>query len=164
MWEARGGSAVSQRAENGGLDPSWLNLAFLGRPDFQSRGPKILIRGAESMVMNFHGNVRGEVRVNFLALFASKSHLFHVRCPQIVRNCSRKRSLEHCHSHAFLVPELILKGFGTSGRQSQPRRIQLPSLGPLSKKPNERRASRASCCCFNSSRLACNSRSSASAS
>ena len=27
----------------GGLDPSWLNLAFLGRPDFPSRGPKILV-------------------------------------------------------------------------------------------------------------------------
>ena len=32
----------TQRAENGGLDPSWLNLAFLGRPDFHSRGPKTL--------------------------------------------------------------------------------------------------------------------------
>ena len=30
----------SQRAENGGLDPSWLIFAFLGRPDFPSRGPK----------------------------------------------------------------------------------------------------------------------------
>ena len=26
----------------GGLDPSWLNLALLGRPDFPSRGPKTL--------------------------------------------------------------------------------------------------------------------------
>ena len=26
-----------------GLDPSWLIFAFLGRPDFQSRGPKMLI-------------------------------------------------------------------------------------------------------------------------
>ena len=34
------------------------------------------IRGAEGMVMKFHGNVRGEVRVNFLALFASKPHIF----------------------------------------------------------------------------------------
>ena len=33
--------ADSQRAENGGLDPSWLNFVFLGRP-FQSRGPQIL--------------------------------------------------------------------------------------------------------------------------
>ena len=33
----------AQRAENGGLDPSWLIFAFLGRPDFQSRGPKLLI-------------------------------------------------------------------------------------------------------------------------
>ena len=36
------GFPLVQRAENGGLDPSWLNLAFLGRPDFQSRGPKNL--------------------------------------------------------------------------------------------------------------------------
>ena len=34
---------VAQRAKHGGVDPSWLDLAFLGRPDFQSRGPKILI-------------------------------------------------------------------------------------------------------------------------
>ena len=31
-----------QRAANGGSDPSWLNLAFLGRSDFPSRGPKTL--------------------------------------------------------------------------------------------------------------------------
>ena len=36
----------------------------------------LLVRGAESMVMKFHGNVRGEVQVNFLALFASKPHIF----------------------------------------------------------------------------------------
>ena len=34
------------------------------------------LRGAESMVMEFHGNVQGEVRVNFLALFASKPRIF----------------------------------------------------------------------------------------
>ena len=28
------------------------------------------------MAMKFHGNVRGEVQVNFLALFASKPHIF----------------------------------------------------------------------------------------
>ena len=28
------------------------------------------------MVMKFHGNVWGEVRVNFLAVFASKPHIF----------------------------------------------------------------------------------------
>ena len=57
------------------------------------------------MVMKFHGNVRGEVQVNFLALLASKPPHFHVRCPQIVRNCSRELSLEHCHSHACFVPK-----------------------------------------------------------
>ena len=34
--------AENQRAANGGSDPSWLNLAFLGRPDFLSRGPQTL--------------------------------------------------------------------------------------------------------------------------
>ena len=35
--------AIPQRAANGGLDPWWLDLAFLGRPTFPSRGPKTLI-------------------------------------------------------------------------------------------------------------------------
>ena len=34
--------AISEGQE-WGLDPSWLDFAFLGRPGFQSRGPKILI-------------------------------------------------------------------------------------------------------------------------
>ena len=33
-------------------------------------------REEKSMVMKFHGNVRGEVRVNFLALLASKPRSF----------------------------------------------------------------------------------------
>ena len=32
--------------------------------------------GAESMAMKFYGNVRGEVRVDFLLLTASKPHIF----------------------------------------------------------------------------------------
>ena len=39
-----------------------------------------------SMVIEFHGNVRGEVRVNFLALFASKPDIsFAVpsNCPEL---------------------------------------------------------------------------------
>ena len=36
-------SSLLQRAANGGLDPSWLDLAFLGRPDFPARGPQIPI-------------------------------------------------------------------------------------------------------------------------
>ena len=36
------GKGTAQRAANGGSDRSWLNLAFLGRPDFPSRGPKTL--------------------------------------------------------------------------------------------------------------------------
>ena len=37
------GRSKNQRAANGGSDPSWLNLAFLGRPNFESRGPQIPI-------------------------------------------------------------------------------------------------------------------------
>ena len=33
---------LNQRAENGGLGPSWLDLAFLGPFNFPSRGPKTL--------------------------------------------------------------------------------------------------------------------------
>ena len=36
-------SRLCQRAENGGLDPSWFDFAVLGRPDFQSRRPKMLL-------------------------------------------------------------------------------------------------------------------------
>ena len=84
---------------------------------FQRKVPKNLevpiilaqpfVRGPESMVMKFHGNVRGEVRVNFLTFFCLKTPHFHVRFPPIVPNCSRERSLEHCHSHAFCVPKQI---------------------------------------------------------
>ena len=34
--------SLNQKAENGGLDPSWLVFAFSGRPNFPSRGPKTL--------------------------------------------------------------------------------------------------------------------------
>ena len=50
------------------------------------KGP--FLRGVESMVIKFHGNVRVEVRVNFLALFASKRHNFMcgaLKLPRIVR-------------------------------------------------------------------------------
>ena len=38
--------------------------------------------------------------------FCLENPHFHVRCPQIVQNCSRERSLEHCHSH-FLSLNLL---------------------------------------------------------
>ena len=69
--------------------------------------------GAESMVIKFHNNVRGEVRVNFLALFLETPH-FHAWCPRIAPNCSRERSLEHCHSKSFLVPDLFFHTHGFS--------------------------------------------------
>ena len=40
----------------------------------------------KSMVMKFHGNFRGKVRVNFLAFFASKPHIFIAvpsNCPEL---------------------------------------------------------------------------------
>ena len=46
--------------------------------------------------MKFHGNVRGEVRVNFLALFVSKPHTF------LFGFLTLRESLpEHCHSKSF---------------------------------------------------------------
>ena len=34
-------SSIFRGPQNGGLDPSWLDLAFLGSPDFPSRAPQI---------------------------------------------------------------------------------------------------------------------------
>ena len=77
------------------------------------------LRGVESMVMKFQGNVQGEVRVNFLALFASnETPHFHLRCPQIVWSCSPERSLEHCHSHTFLVPNFHPATRGVQQKES----------------------------------------------
>ena len=56
------------------------------------------------MAMKFHGNVRGEVRVNFLALPVSKPYPSRT-VPQIVQNGSCECSFEHCHSKSFLVPD-----------------------------------------------------------
>ena len=57
---------------------------FFGKAGFEDPASTkpALIRGAKSMVMEFHGNVRGEVRVNFLALFASKPHI-PSNCPEL---------------------------------------------------------------------------------
>ena len=47
----------TQRAENGGLDPSCLGLAFLGRPDFQSGGPNIhVLKGFGTFGRYKHAN------------------------------------------------------------------------------------------------------------
>ena len=49
-----------------------------GQPDQQISVNALLcdaFRGSESMAMEFHGNVCGEVWVNFLGLFASKPHI-----------------------------------------------------------------------------------------
>ena len=39
-------------------------------------GQRPILGGAESMAMKFHGNSHGKVQVYFLALFASKPHIF----------------------------------------------------------------------------------------
>ena len=46
-------------------------------PDKSWEGRKVPTKNGatESMAMKFHGNVRGKVRVNFLAIFASKRHI-----------------------------------------------------------------------------------------
>ena len=61
----------------------------------------------ESKAMKFHGNVRGEVRVKYLALFVSKPHIF-MWFPHFILNCSCECSFEHCHSKSFLVPDSLL--------------------------------------------------------
>ena len=44
---------VWARAANGGSDPSWLNLAFLGRPNFQSRGPQFSVQRSPNTYKGF---------------------------------------------------------------------------------------------------------------
>ena len=56
---------------------------------FRSRN---LFGGVESMLTKFHGNLHGEVQMNFLAIFASKT-IFQVWCPEIVANCSPTDSI-----------------------------------------------------------------------
>ena len=58
-----------------------IHPAEFGVRNSVGRSARQMIGGAEGMAMKFHGNVRGEARVNFLALLASKSHIF-VWCPQ----------------------------------------------------------------------------------
>ena len=55
--------------------------------------------------------------------FLHRNPHVHVRCPQIVPNCSRKRSLEHCHSHAFFVPKIC------PAKEAKPS-DQFPEFGP----------------------------------
>ena len=54
----------------------------------------------------FHDNVRGEVRVNLLALFASKFPHFQACCPQSIPKCSRECSF-------WLSPFQVLMGHWT---------------------------------------------------
>ena len=55
-----------------------------------------------------HGNEKcsGRSSGELSGPFCLETPHFHGRCPQIVRNCSRELSLEHCHCHAFFVPNL----------------------------------------------------------
>ena len=66
----------------------------------------VFVDGAESMVMKIHGNVRGKVRVNSLALLVSKHHIFicgSLTFLRIVRaNVRRNIAIP---SNFFLVPE-----------------------------------------------------------
>ena len=84
-----------QRNENGGLDPSWLDFAFLGCPDFQSRGLKMLVlKGPRRNKRCF---LNGVFRSG---LFRGSSRSARARRHQ---NASK-----HCCFQAFFAP---LKGF-----------------------------------------------------
>ena len=48
--------------------------------------------------------------------FLPRNPTFSCAVPSIVRNCSRERSLEHCHSHAFFVPN-FWKGLERTGQK-----------------------------------------------
>ena len=58
--------------------------------------------------MKRNGNFRGEVRVNFLALFASKPDIFVCGALKLSGNGSRELSLRHCHCRAFFYPPFFL--------------------------------------------------------
>ena len=55
--------------------------------------------------MQFHGNVRGEVRMNFLALFASKPNIFMCGALKLFRILRVNVRLNFRHSKSVLVPE-----------------------------------------------------------
>ena len=57
------------------------------------------------MAMKFHSNVRGEVRVNFLALSASKPHIFMRAALILFRIVCANVRLNFRHSKSFLAPD-----------------------------------------------------------
>ena len=83
------------------------------------------MHGNEKMVM--FGRSSGELS----GPFCFETPHFYVRCPQIVWNCSRELSLEHCHCHAFLVPKsgmIIGKPYGANRQLSYIRTLVWCSL------------------------------------
>ena len=59
------------------------------------------------MVMRNNGNVRGEVRVNFLALFASKPHIFMCGALKLSGIARANFRLNIAIAMRFFVPNLL---------------------------------------------------------
>ena len=74
------------------------------------------------MVVKFHGNVRGEVRVNFLARFASKPHIF--MCGALKFQGRKKQ-----HKHKLFGPD-FLRTFLTLTPECPGVKSFSPSPGP----------------------------------
>ena len=64
-------------------------------------------RSTERTAMKFHGNVRGEVRVNFW-LFTSKPRICMCGVLKLFRIVRANVRLNFCHSKSLLVPEPCL--------------------------------------------------------
>ena len=81
--------------------------------------------GAESMVMKFHGHVHGEVQANFLALSASKPHIFMrdaLKLFQIVRANVRL---------SIAIPSLLLFLIHVLCKNQKSQNEIEPRRGPL---------------------------------
>ena len=81
------GTQDCQRAENGGLDPLWLDFAFLGRPDAQSRGSKILIlKGFGTSALKIRAP-KSETQPRQIQAPCSRPSEIDVSAPNFVRIC-----------------------------------------------------------------------------
>ena len=72
-------------------------------------------QGRQSTAMKFDGNVCSEVQVNFLALSASKTHIFVCGALKKVRIFSADIRLNFRHSKSVSVPEKRVQRKGPKG-------------------------------------------------
>ena len=113
--------------------------------------------GAESMVMKFHGNVQGEVRVNFLALFAPKPHIFicgALKLSWIVRANVRLNIAipmfffpnPFLGGRGFFYPCRTLKSLEKKGKNTNKKRLGNPCKEKIKEFQRNKRKDRESPC------------------